>query len=811
MAVVRARFRMRGVPILAALSLLVLGCVHRVPQQDLEHNCEECYGTRWSATPETIPAYCRYCYEIRTRDPQDRRPECLRAAYKEELDYIRDRRQRNDRAAIKLAGNHAPDHLIGVALSGGGIRSASFSLGALQALEASGVWQQTDYMSAASGGGYLAGWVQGHLGQAKTPKHDENNYDVRADNEQDLLANHGDHVEHLRTHTGFLNQGGWFEGFRMLGDWLWRWPFHLVFDGVFHVRGWFNYQHVLNVYRHRIERTYLRGTPEGQGQLAVWNVPLEDVNDPSTAANTPYFILGGNLTNHGRSQLAIDDPRDRDQWNFEFTRDFVGSDATGYVDTRAFGLRADQVLRDKTTHVPEAVVIQNHPDDNDSGFKTFLEALHFTGTQRFELSESMAASGAAFDSAAVAYRINTPGLVELGHLIVGGVFNLYLGAEMPNFASDEGYGAVFDYANMMTLQRIPRFVNSKARWLYITDGGHYDNLATLSLLRRGVQCVIAFDATADAGRNYSDLGTLIRRAHEDLGLQLTGAIPADGQDRVGHYRLLANDEKTHETKAVVLYVKSGAHRCLPHMEDLDVRARVMQHVEARRELERRKAGRNDDALKAVKQFYDLLQYGDQYVADRTEGDKQKIDVYAHCHTGLEPMSPECTAIIADCEAKNPPPSPPGEIPDAAPVDECVTRTIASKVDALERDIAHARADQEYDLEKSQVALNKILNDPDRVVQIDRLRDELRSLPAAEADRKDRIERIKAYARTTNSEGVFPHNSTLTEWYDWERFEAYRMLGYQEASTYLDRFAPTNDRQLAWCDFAALPPPSPDCQ
>ena len=44
--------------------------------------------------------------------------------------------------------------LVGLALSGGGIRSASFGLGVLQALVASGLFRMVDYLSTVSGGGY---------------------------------------------------------------------------------------------------------------------------------------------------------------------------------------------------------------------------------------------------------------------------------------------------------------------------------------------------------------------------------------------------------------------------------------------------------------------------------------------------------------------------------------------------------------------------------------------------------------------------------------------------------------------------------
>lgn len=51
-----------------------------------------------------------------------------------------------------------PRNLAGIALSGGGIRSATFNLGLLQALTKARLLQQFDYLSTVSGGGYCGGW-----------------------------------------------------------------------------------------------------------------------------------------------------------------------------------------------------------------------------------------------------------------------------------------------------------------------------------------------------------------------------------------------------------------------------------------------------------------------------------------------------------------------------------------------------------------------------------------------------------------------------------------------------------------------------
>ncbi len=48
---------------------------------------------------------------------------------------------------------------VGLAISGGGIRSATFGLGVMEALKEQGVLKQIDYLSTVSGGGYIGSWL----------------------------------------------------------------------------------------------------------------------------------------------------------------------------------------------------------------------------------------------------------------------------------------------------------------------------------------------------------------------------------------------------------------------------------------------------------------------------------------------------------------------------------------------------------------------------------------------------------------------------------------------------------------------------
>ncbi len=58
------------------------------------------------------------------------------------------------------------ENLTGLALSGGGIRSATFNLGFLQALANLGCLKRLDYLSTVSGGGYIGGWLTALIDRA---------------------------------------------------------------------------------------------------------------------------------------------------------------------------------------------------------------------------------------------------------------------------------------------------------------------------------------------------------------------------------------------------------------------------------------------------------------------------------------------------------------------------------------------------------------------------------------------------------------------------------------------------------------------
>ena len=84
-------------------------------------------------------------------------------------------RQRRDNVRPSLPKPDDKDRsLVGLALSGGGVRSASFNLGLLQAFLRYGLLRHVDYLSTVSGGGYIGSYLSALLRGSGEPLSKDN-------------------------------------------------------------------------------------------------------------------------------------------------------------------------------------------------------------------------------------------------------------------------------------------------------------------------------------------------------------------------------------------------------------------------------------------------------------------------------------------------------------------------------------------------------------------------------------------------------------------------------------------------------------
>jgi len=377
--------------------------------------------------------------------------------------------------------------------------------------------QKVDYLSTVSGGSYIAGWMLAHLGREL-----EDDYGnlVQTPDQAKLLDAHGDFVTHLRHHAGFIKEGGFWEGPKLIWGYLWRLIPYYVWDLGLHIKtppeiG--NELHLFTPYRDRIEMTYLRGKQE---------TPLVRLNRKDVDA--PYLIINGNLVNRGRPRAypnEVDRPY-RDNYNFEFTRDYTGSDGLGYVQSAGFGLPVVEVQTEdeKPAWVdPRKVVVEDLTEG--TCHKTRAERVRPNACVR--LSHAMTASGAGLDLDSLVEEWYRDDIARLLMSVVTAPFNLNNEYQTWNYARryNTTLGTIWDYFLMVTIQRI--WPDTKSRWIEITDGSFYDNLAVQSLLRRQVVHVIVGDATLDTTWQYDYLHNLQGRIKGFFGPEVKwcGEIP----------------------------------------------------------------------------------------------------------------------------------------------------------------------------------------------------------------------------------------------------------------------------------------------
>ncbi len=109
----------------------------------------------------------------------------------EEYPYIHALRKK--RSEPKNENNDEPENLVGIAFSGGGIRSATFGLGVLEALKEKDLLQKIDYLSTVSGGGYVGSWLSANC-------HRQGNSWIRKDDTEWKES-----INHLRRNSNYLS------------------------------------------------------------------------------------------------------------------------------------------------------------------------------------------------------------------------------------------------------------------------------------------------------------------------------------------------------------------------------------------------------------------------------------------------------------------------------------------------------------------------------------------------------------------------------------------------------------------------------
>jgi hypothetical protein len=101
----------------------------------------------------------------------------------------------------------------------------------------------------------------------------------------------------------------------------------------------------------------------------------------------------------------------------------------------------------------------------------------------------------------------------------------------------------------------------RTRHVYLSDGGHFENLALYEMVFRRCGLIVLVDGGCDPQYAYEDFAGAVRKIRADLGVPITlasGSTPADEKERDAHYAI-ATIHYSHVDPGVrdgtIIYVK----------------------------------------------------------------------------------------------------------------------------------------------------------------------------------------------------------------------------------------------------------------
>jgi hypothetical protein len=355
-----------------------------------------------------------------------------------------------------------PQHCI--ALSGGGIRSAAFSIGVLKGLEETGVLAATDVLSSVSGGGYALAWYYMKYVEAYAtarPASPPRRPDAFSDASLAEVASRASFVTPAHVVTG------------MIADSVFL-PANLMVNGLWGMH--MNTTPARRMYQEQIVTTFMPGHDSTRLEALVSEKPCDEVDGSVGGTCNPltYFRLPLPIIN---TTVRIDDDRNRHssylaRTVFEFTPLRFGNDGFNYVET---------------------------------------------GTQTYPLSlaEAIAVSGAAADASVL------PGSALQ---VVGSAANQDLGYFIDNYNEPESkkWRKALPFPFYLFTDTYRHDI--KGTDIYLSDGGHAENLGAYSLVRRLCRQITIVDAEQDAAYQFESYFKLQAALRRDMSVDLS--VPA---------------------------------------------------------------------------------------------------------------------------------------------------------------------------------------------------------------------------------------------------------------------------------------------
>jgi hypothetical protein len=139
------------------------------------------------------------------------------------------------------------------------------------------------------------------------------------------------------------------------------------------------------------------------------------------------------------------------------------------------------------------------------------------------------------------------------------------------------------------LKELSGATTDRGRWIYLSDGGHFDNLGLYEMVRRRCRFIVVVDAGCDPDCKFEDLGSTARKIYIDFGVSIdfgemaiqaranppvpgarfaTATISYPGSARTG-WLLYIKPSYYRTTEGVKVRGYAAAHPAFPHESTTD--------------------------------------------------------------------------------------------------------------------------------------------------------------------------------------------------------------------------------------------------
>jgi hypothetical protein len=240
------------------------------------------------------------------------------------------------------------------------------------------------------------------------------------------------------------------------------------------------------LYRNRLTRAYLGASRQGRhpdlftGFDAADNVRMHELWPPQSADGRLFHVVNIALNVVATKRLAW---QERKAESFTVTPRHCGSAYLGYRLSKDYG-----------------------------------DSIHDKSGSGIALGTAMAISGAAVSSN-MGYH-SSPSLALLLTL-----FNVRLGWWLGNPGEAGNRGRAFRREGPR-LSAKPLFYEAfgqttdTSAYVYLSDGGHFENLGLYEMVRRRCRFIVLVDAGCDPDFSFEDLGNAVRKIYIDLGIRI---------------------------------------------------------------------------------------------------------------------------------------------------------------------------------------------------------------------------------------------------------------------------------------------------